>query len=191
MLCLTTRCLHTLLYLGVWIRPMILNLLGVCLVCLNAVVSVWLGRLGMRVNGEHERDFGTLLRSNRESALFSDLNFLTWNCRKKGQNEWAAATCLYSPLRHTRLSDHDITQLSNNIFWQLAPLKRTKRQEELQPAVWHIWFSPNVWINISICTQSALSPFQWHLSVSESIIFTSLPSFLVSINPLINEGFCF
>lgn len=77
--------------------------------------------------GEHVKGFSTLLWSNRESALFSDLNFLTWNCRKS--SEWMGSSNTSSITPH---SDHDIIQLSNKIFWQLAP-SRTDYQAIARP----------------------------------------------------------
>lgn len=49
----------------------------------------------MSVREEDVKGPGTVLRSSRESALFSDLNFMTWNWIENGQTEWhAVQRCL-------------------------------------------------------------------------------------------------
>lgn len=73
-------------------------------------------RLGMRVRGEHVKGSGTVLRSARDSALFSDPDFLTWNCRVNGtqQHVFTLHRCTLA----------DIIQLSNYIFRLSALLKK-------------------------------------------------------------------
>lgn len=126
---------HPALFKG--IKQPSLNPLGV-LVCQPSVMlrcMVGCEGFGRGSLGSMRRVFGTLLWSNRESALFSDLNFLTWNCRGKKRSEWmghsnmsSLSTASYSPVRpwhHPTVKQH---------FLSISPSER----REVGNIMWHI-----------------------------------------------------
>lgn len=93
----------------------------------------------MRVREEDVKGPGTVLRSTRETALFSDLNFMTWNCKENGQTEWDAV----QQSLHPRWADCDFIQLSESFSTEVF-LRKDKNKKPLSV----ISFPPKCYSNM-------------------------------------------